>query len=479
MQLNSSRFTETIDIPSVVMDANLLNSPWAITPEALSKIASFDHSQLEDPMARVEVTASDEGKTHKERLNEFMSQFDEQLRVDDNGTATLEVSGPLMPNPDIYDRYYHNGADSVRIANLIQAAANSPEIERLVLLINSPGGMVIGTPEMGSALRDFNSTGKKSIAFADTLMASAAYWVGSQASEVYSTESALVGSIGVIRPHIDASAAHEKAGLKVEIFRGGKHKVAGAMGTAMTDEQRQHIQAGVDACHEDFKSTVNNYRSISNESMQGQVFYGKDAVGEGIIDSTVSGVSDLFKRVMGDVSSDLKVEMVDNSIGAMNTEDKETPNVDEVDAESEELAQASADLETANSLIAEVTASEREAKDFTDELEATVDALTAERDEANANNEEVTSELESLKVQYDDLKANFKAKVEIEASIKAASIAADSGIDPIDIAGGQSEDAQASHLTEKEAWAEYSNIRTDKGNNEARAFYVKSIEGKF
>ena len=337
---------------------------------------------------------------------------------------------------------------------------------------------MIGTPEMGSALRDFNSTGKQSIAFADTLMASAAYWVGSQASEVYSTESALVGSIGVIRPHIDASAAHEKEGLKVEIFRGGKHKVAGAMGTAMTDEQRQHIQEGVDACHEDFKSTVNNYRNIPNESMQGQVFYGKDAVGVGIIDSTVSSVSDLFKRVRGGVSSDLKVEMVDNSIGAMNI-DKETPNVDEVDAESEELAQASADLETANSLITEITASEKEAKDFADELEATVDALTAERDDANASNEAVTSELESLKVQHDDLKENFKAKVEIEASIKAASIAADSGIDPIDIAGGQSEDAQASHLTEKEAWAEYSNVRTEKGNNEARAFYVKSIEGKF
>ena len=478
MQLNPSHFMGNLDTLSVGMDANLLNSPWAITPEALSKIASFDHSQLEDPMTRAEVTAADEGKTHKERLNEFMSQFDEQLRVDDNGTATLEVSGPLMPNPDIYDRYYHNGADSVRIANLIQAAANAPEIERLVLLINSPGGMVIGTPEMGSALRDFNSTGKQSIAFADTLMASAAYWVGSQASEVYSTESALVGSIGVIRPHIDASAAHEKEGLKVEIFRGGKHKVAGAMGTAMTDEQRQHIQEGVDACHEDFKSTVNNYRNIPNESMQGQVFYGKDAVGVGIIDSTVSSVSDLFKRVRGGVSSDLKVEMVDNSIGAMNI-DKETPNVDEVDAESEELAQASADLETANSLITEITASEKEAKDFADELEATVDALTAERDDANASNEAVTSELESLKVQHDDLKENFKAKVEIEASIKAASIAADSGIDPIDIAGGQSEDAQASHLTEKEAWAEYSNVRTEKGNNEARAFYVKSIEGKF
>jgi dienelactone hydrolase len=53
-------------------------------------------------------------------------------------------------------------------------------------------------------------------------MASAAYWIASQARAIYATPSAQVGSIGVVQAVVDRSAAINAAGIKVEVFSVGK-----------------------------------------------------------------------------------------------------------------------------------------------------------------------------------------------------------------------------------------------------------------
>lgn len=460
-------------------NSTLLNSAWAITPEALQKIASIDPARMEDPVANY---VSDTAVSYKEREAEFLKQFEEKLSIDRDGCATLDVCGPLMPSPNAVARYYYDAADSVRIASLIRSATENSEVETLVLRINSPGGMVVGTPEMGAALREFNEAGKTSWAFSNVLMASGAYWLGSQAKHVSVTESALIGSIGVIRPHVDSTGLHSNMGVKIEIFRGGKHKVAGAYGTTLTDEQRSHIQEGVDDIHADFKAAVNEYRTISDENMQGQVLYGKDALKAGMVDSITADEVALGGLISG--------SLVDISSGAImsNPSDQIEPGASD-DSASAELESAKADLATANDRIAELedSASKVEA------LEGQVAELEGERDSASERVTELEGELAEANSANETLQADFDAKVASAADEKAAQlapalaakIAAQTGTDPNAIGASDSDEdidsvnsAQYSLMSVEDLYKEHASIIKEKGAEAGRAFYVEHIRSR-
>lgn len=275
------------------MDESTLQSEyWAITPSALQQLVSYDFSKLESP---VEPLANEGELSFKEREKAFMAQFDEQLQITADGVGILDVKGTLMPNPDIVDRFFFNAASHSRLTALVGAAAQSEEVKALVLNIDSPGGTVMGTPEFGQAVRDFNDTGKPSFAVADkSLMASAAYWVGSQASGVYATESAIPGSVGVLSAHVDLTEARKKDGVKVEVFKAGKFKAAGAMATALTEEQRDAKIAGLNEMHEEFKAVVTANRPIAAEHLEGQTFSGKRAAEIGMVDGVVSGLAEVI-----------------------------------------------------------------------------------------------------------------------------------------------------------------------------------------
>jgi ClpP class serine protease len=84
-------------------------------------------------------------------------------------------------------------------------------IGAIVIQIDSPGGNVAGTPEVARKIYEARGKGKAIIAQADSLMASAAYYIGAAADEIVATPSSEVGSIGVYAVHEDASG-YERAG---------------------------------------------------------------------------------------------------------------------------------------------------------------------------------------------------------------------------------------------------------------------------
>lgn len=456
-------------------NSTFLNSIWAITPEEFQRFASYDFSKLPDPLviersARAEDRADDdEPKNYRERMEMFMRQFHESIDVDEDGIGTLRIEGPIMPNPDIFDRYYFNACDSVRVASLIRGAASNPAITSLVLRINSPGGMVVGTPEVGNAIREFNATGKTSVAFADTLMASAAYWIGSQASTIATTESALVGSIGVIRPHVDATGAYEKMGLSVKIFRGGKHKVAGAMGTAMTKEQDDHIQAGVDECHAQFKATVNHHRSVSADYMEGQVFYGADAKEKGLVDQIVNGIDGAYSTAS-----------VDNQESAMSnpapTPSVASPEKAELDSALLRVSELEGQLAASTEQVASLTAELATAEGACESNAQTFESMVADLNAAQADLATANLQIAELQASLEAAQA-AQAEFDTQVEAKAAEIAARAGTDPAAITGsadGSADQSEFASMTDAQKWAHCATITNA---DEKRAFYLKHLSG--
>ena len=187
------------------------------------------------------------------------------------------------------------------IADAVDAFAASPEVNSIALQISSPGGTVTGVEELANKVRNLQ---KPSMAYTDSEMASAAYWIGSATDRVVASPSSTVGSIGVYLAIPDYSKAAEMAGIKMVVLKSGKFKGAGIEGTSLNADQVSNLQASVDGIHTDFKAAVNAKRKmVQADSMEGQTFSGKQAASNGLVGALADSFSEALAKFAGSTSA--------------------------------------------------------------------------------------------------------------------------------------------------------------------------------
>lgn len=183
------------------------------------------------------------------------------------------------------------GCDLDNVCAMISIAESDPIVTRVIFDFRTPGGSVNGTPE---AARKIAMMRKETVAFTDSECCSGGMWLAAQCKQFYITESAKVGSIGVWCAIIDKSKALEKEGVNVQVFSAGKYKTMGAMWKPLSDDEKAKMQARVDKIHADFKEAVQAHRVIADEFMEGQNFFGEEAVAAGLVDGLVDSLDDLI-----------------------------------------------------------------------------------------------------------------------------------------------------------------------------------------
>ena len=209
-----------------------------------------------------------------------------------DGVAVLEISGVLMLRPDEYEKWL-GAIDMEEIEGVLYQMLADEMVSAIVLDIDSPGGIVTGAPELADLVAEVNEK-KPIFAFTKSMMASCAYYIAAGASAIYSTKSALVGSIGVYMPLLDVSGLYEKLGLKADLIKVGKYKTAGYPGTSLTDEERAQYQDHVNFAYDQFAKHVRKHRAdVPRDAMEGQVFWGAEAIEAGLVDS----IADLSKTI--------------------------------------------------------------------------------------------------------------------------------------------------------------------------------------
>lgn len=173
-----------------------------------------------------------------------------------------------------------------------QALIDSDAVSTIVLEIDSPGGTVFGVPETAEIVRRSRAR-KPVLAAANSLAASAAYWIGSAATELYVTPGGQVGSIGVWSAHVDMSQALEDAGLKVTLVEAGQYKTEGNPWEPLGDEARDEMQAEVDYYYGLFVRAVAKQRGVQvgqveSDFGQGRLVRAKDAAAAGMVDGVAT-----------------------------------------------------------------------------------------------------------------------------------------------------------------------------------------------
>jgi signal peptide peptidase SppA len=201
--------------------------------------------------------------------------------------AVLPLHGLLAPRMNAMTDI-SGGTSAEAFGRTFRAAIADPDIAAVILDVDSPGGSVFGIEELAAVIR--GGRGRKPIvAVANTLMASAAYWIASQADEILASPSSQVGSIGVIGVHTDISEAEAKAGIKTTLITAGKFKADGNEHAPLTDSARATMQQLVDSYYAVFVRDIARGRAVTEHQVrdgmgEGQILGAKDALKAGLVD---------------------------------------------------------------------------------------------------------------------------------------------------------------------------------------------------
>jgi signal peptide peptidase SppA len=266
----------------------VFNEPWLIEPSAHAAIrhALLNHEKV--PFAGPENGDSRKPEEYVDFWSGSLKKINYFHRM--GSTARVPISGIIGKHLSNLETMC-GGCDLAFFQKGLEQAMADKAIEHIILDINSPGGTVVGVPEFGAMVRRAREV-KPVIAYTETLMCSAAMWIGSQAEMIIATPSARVGSIGVYRTWLDDTAANEMDGLKRELFEAGKHKAAGLR--PITDEERAIFQSEVDRIHAEFKSEVRRFRpDVPDDAMEGLVYVGEQAQEKHLVDAFVDCFTDL------------------------------------------------------------------------------------------------------------------------------------------------------------------------------------------
>ncbi len=232
----------------------VLGTPWAILPEKLAAIQAL----LALRAAGGHVSAEEIGAVTNGR------------RVAGPGragnTAIIPVYGTIHQHAGLMAQS-SGGTATDAVAAALREALADPTIGSIVFDVDSPGGAVSGVEELAAEI--FVSRGQKPlIAVANSLMASAAYWIGSQADEVWITPGGEAGSVGVYAAHEDISRALDAEGVTVSLVSAGKYKTEGHQFGPLSDEARAAIQERVDDAYQLFVAAVARGRSRAESTVR-------------------------------------------------------------------------------------------------------------------------------------------------------------------------------------------------------------------
>jgi ClpP class serine protease len=209
-----------------------------------------------------------------------------QLR---DGVAVVGITGPIFRYANLFTDI--SGATSIETAALdLRTALDNPGVRAVVLNIDSPGGATAGISDFAQQIR---AASKPVVAFVGGTGASAAYWIAAAAPWVVASDTAMVGSIGVI-----AVVQGQSDDESIEIVSSQSPEKRPDLST---DAGRMVVQRTVDSLAQVFVDAVAVYRRVSANTVlsdfgRGSVLVGRDALAAGMVDQigTLEGVLSTF-----------------------------------------------------------------------------------------------------------------------------------------------------------------------------------------
>ena len=276
--------------------AEFLATPWAMMPERLNAfagvLARWSHSVAASDavLARIDV---ERGVRDARR---------QALAAAGGGAiAVLPLYGVVTQRGNMVDDVSGPGCVSTQqFAAAVHDALNDDAVSQILIDIDSPGGSVYGVSELADVIIAARAQ-KPVVAIANSLAASAAYWIGSAASTFYVTPGGEVGSIGVWQAHFDCSQAMATDGVTPTLISAGKFKLEGNPYAPLDEEAHGFMQSRVDDYYSTFTKAVARGRGVPPSQVrdgmgQGRVLGADAALAANMVDG-IATFDEVIKKM--------------------------------------------------------------------------------------------------------------------------------------------------------------------------------------
>lgn len=285
--------------------AEFLSTPWALMPERIEAFAGilrrWTKGQGATQAVLVQVSSDKEAREARRETN---------TRAGGGSIAVLPLYGVVTQRGNMADDLSGPGSTSTqRFSAALRDALADETVGAILIDIDSPGGSVYGVSELAEEI--YQARGKKTVvALANSLAASAAYWIGASATEFYVTPGGEVGSIGVWMAHEDWAKNIEEMGVKVTLISAGKFKVEGNPYEALPAEARDFMQSRVNDYYGAFTKGVARGRNVAIGSVrdgmgQGRVLGADAALTEKMVDG-IATFDEVVKKMQRDLRTATK-----------------------------------------------------------------------------------------------------------------------------------------------------------------------------
>lgn len=219
------------------------------------------------------------------------------------GIAVVPVRGILTPNSAMLERWL-GWSTYFGISDALAELSGRADVSAIVLDIDSPGGLVTGCAGAADSVAAARSV-KPVHAIAAPLAASAAYWIGSQASSFAVIPGGVVGSIGVA---MMASSIVGPDGWGEQWYSLTSSHARAKRPDPGTEEGMTELRRSLDEYEAVFHAAVAAGRAIPADDLAarlsvtsdprdgGAVFQGQEAVTRGLAD-TVETRTAFYARI--------------------------------------------------------------------------------------------------------------------------------------------------------------------------------------
>ncbi len=246
------------------------------------------HAMAMAEAKRVAETHGEKNQSLDDIADWYRSRYRSRQRVTitASGIAIIHVYGFLGSKFDPIYNAVGLVTDYEILKHEFDSVLNNPQVQDIVFDIESGGGYAQGAPSLASHI--LANRGKKPIyTYSDSMICSAAYFIGCSADTIIASVDASSGSIGTRMTTWDYSKMMEQAGYTAHEWQatGADLKSAGSPYHAPTEAEKEFIQSSIDRTNEGFQNHVLAARpDIDLEVFRAGHYEGEHAIDLGLVD---------------------------------------------------------------------------------------------------------------------------------------------------------------------------------------------------
>ncbi|EER1954327.1 S49 family peptidase [Escherichia coli] len=206
-----------------------------------------------------------------------------------NGIAILPVSGTLVHKLGTL-RPYSGMTGYDGLTARLQMAVNDPDVRGILLDIDSPGGQAAGAFDCADMIYRLREQ-KPVWALCNDMACSAAMLLAAACTRRLVTQTAKIGSIGVMMAHTSYEKQLAQEGVDITLIYSGQHKVDGNSIQALPAGVRADFQRRIDEARRMFVDKVALYTGLSSEAVmntEAAVYDGQAGIDAGLADQLIN-----------------------------------------------------------------------------------------------------------------------------------------------------------------------------------------------